>query len=251
MSIKNIPGRFLAAGAIIAVLSSGSLAVAAGEGGLLKGGVRNPSPDQSKTLTRETEIIADNNSYGTRQSNKSDNGGGAIYGCRSLEGGTPAGREPCIRSNNLSRGLSFEFETDGNLGGTIVAIGGDNAKPFTTNATGVATGLNADRVDGKNAEDLTKDALTQYQGQVRIAAVQGDGKLTSGRGATQATREAIGQYTVDFDTKIGACAQQATGRATIPRFVSLEQVDDDTIRVRTFDTTGAPDDTAFHLTVSC
>lgn len=43
----------------------------------------------------------------------------------------------------------------GELAGRIeVGGGGDGAKPFTTNATGVATGLNADRVDGLEAAEL-------------------------------------------------------------------------------------------------
>ena len=63
-------------------------------------------------LNAETQIIASNGSYGTRQSNKRDgDGGGAIYGCRSS-----AGREPCIRSNNLKGGRAFEFQTVGKRG---------------------------------------------------------------------------------------------------------------------------------------
>jgi len=116
------------------------------------------------TATRETEIISNNaastaskGGYSTRQSNLSNSGGGAIYGCRST-GGT--NRNPCLRGNNLSTGLAFEFNaTNGSTTGTITAGGGgDSKKPFTTNATGVATGLNADRVDGKSASEIVSDA---------------------------------------------------------------------------------------------
>ena len=101
-------------------------------------------------LNSETEIIADTSTYGTRQSNKKDgDGGGAIYGCRSNPG-----NEPCIRANNLKGGRAFEFVTVGKEAGRIEVGGDHTGAPFTTNATGVATGLNADQVDGKSATDF-------------------------------------------------------------------------------------------------
>jgi hypothetical protein len=132
-------GRYVLASAVVLGLLVSPFAVAS-TGDLLREGKRNPG---SGSAHNETELISSTKTYGTRQSNVRDgNGGGAIYGCRSKPG-----REPCIRSNNLSSGRAFEFETDGSEGGRIEA-NGSNAKPFTTNATGVATGLNADRVDG-------------------------------------------------------------------------------------------------------
>ena len=105
-----------------------------------------------KAYTKETEIIANVGTYGTRQSNKSNNGGGAVYGCRSAAGGTPKGNEPCVRASNLADGRAFEFNANG--GTEVGAITGPAAAaPFTTTATGVATGLNADKVDGKDATD--------------------------------------------------------------------------------------------------
>ena len=53
--------------------------------------------------------------------------------------------------------------------------------PFTTSATGVATGLNADKVDGKDAATISADAN-------RFATVSGAGALGNQRGATAATR---------------------------------------------------------------
>lgn len=145
----------LATGVLAVGLSSFAIAAT---GDPLRQGVRNG------TTTSETEIIGNLKSatglkggYVTRQSNLSSSGGGAIYGCRSQAGGssaTPA-QNPCVRANNLSVGLAFEFNaTSGAVAGTINAgAGGDTKKPFTTNATGIATGLNADRVDGM---DLTQ-----------------------------------------------------------------------------------------------
>jgi hypothetical protein len=144
--------------AVIGALIMGSLggttfAVAAGEGRALLGGARNPGNDQSQELTRETEIIANTSTYGTRQSNKSNNGGGAVYGCRSAAGGTERNNEPCLRSTNLTNGRAFEFNA--NQGTEVGRITGPrNAAPFTTSAQGVATGLNADQVDGMSANEM-------------------------------------------------------------------------------------------------
>lgn len=136
----------IAAGVVLALgLSS---AADARTGDPLREGARNG------TTTRQTQIISNiGNGYSTRQSNKSTTGGGAIYGCRSTSATTS---KACIRANNLSTGRAFEFATaSGLLGGLItVGTGGDSRKPFTTNATGVATGLNADRVDSLNAADI-------------------------------------------------------------------------------------------------
>ncbi len=154
----------VAATGILAVGIS-SLAIGA-TGSNLREGVRNG------TAVNETEIISNVNAttaatggFSTRQSNLSTTGGGAIYGCRSTVGGTAANppTNPCIRANNLSTGFAFEFNaSNGTTAGLItVGKGGDATKPFTTNATGVATGLNADRVDGANAADIVNLARTK------------------------------------------------------------------------------------------
>ena len=98
-------------------------------------------------------------------------GGGAIYGCRSTAGGSAANppKNPCIRANNLSTGFAFEFNATGaeSAGSITVGAGGDAKKPFTTNATGVATGLNADRVDGVEAAALkSRWLLVNEAGQI-------------------------------------------------------------------------------------
>jgi hypothetical protein len=135
-------GRYVLGSALVLALLVSPFAVAT-TGDVLREGKRNPS---SGSAHRETEIISSNNTYGTRQSNiQNGNGGGAIYGCRSKPE-----REPCIRANNLNTGRAFEFETNGTEGGRIEADT-PGARPFTTNATGVATGLNSDQVDGLHA----------------------------------------------------------------------------------------------------
>ena len=142
---RTNPGRYVLASAALLVLAVSPFAVGA-TGDALREGKRNPSSGSS---SRETEIISKSKTYGTRQSNVGNgNGGGAIYGCRSNPG-----REPCIRSNNLDTGRAFEFETDGGEAGRIETKS-ETGRPFTTNATGVATGLNADRVDGMHAAKI-------------------------------------------------------------------------------------------------
>ncbi len=148
------------------VVATGLLVVGIAPFGIAATGDTLREGKRNGTTTAETEIVSNLKSttarkggYSTRQSNLSTSGGGAIYGCRSQAGGsraTPAPQNPCLRSNNLSRGLAFEFNaTLGDVAGAItVGNGGDSKKPFITNATGVATGLNADRVDGQSASEL-------------------------------------------------------------------------------------------------
>lgn len=161
--------RSVLAASVVLTLGISSFAVAR-NGDVVTQGARNG------TTTKETQIIANvgttnanTGGFSTRQSNKSSTGGGATYGCRAQA--APANK-PCLRANNLSTGLAFEFQaTSGTNGGTItVGGGGDAAKPFTTNATGVADGLNADRVDGKGADEIqrgaTRWALINEAGQI-------------------------------------------------------------------------------------
>ncbi|WP_026911070.1 hypothetical protein [Patulibacter minatonensis] len=133
----------------------------AATGGTLTLGERNGASSETEIISNEGAGTGAKGGYSTRQSNLSSTGGGAIYGCRSTARTTAKDeKNPCLRANNLSNGLAFEFRsTRGSVAGDIsVGNGGDGAKPFTTNATGVATGLNADRVDGLNAEDIAKAA---------------------------------------------------------------------------------------------
>src|ERR1700754_3260359 len=184
----SFSGRAAVATALILAIGVPATALGFGEGRNLLLGKRNPS---RAGLSSEPQIIADITTYGTRQSNlRSGDGGGAIYGCRSAPG-----HEPCIRSNNLTTGRAFEFATRGNEGGRIETATPAGA-PFTTNATGVATGLNADRVDGKEAADFAPAAdLTALAGSLFMAQVAADGTLGANkRGAVSATRTAAAPF---------------------------------------------------------
>jgi hypothetical protein len=237
-------GPWILASALLVALMVAPFAGAFGEGNSVRGGARNPSPDARRAYTKETEIIANVNTYGTRQSNKSNNGGGAVYGCRSGDGGTPKGNEPCVRASNLTTGRAFEFNS--NNGTEVGAITGPaTAAPFTTTAKGVATGLNADQVDGKSADEITAAALARY------AKVSGAGALGDQRGATAAARSATGVYSVDFNADVSKCARTVSVTGDAPGTATTTATDADTVAVHTFDGTAAAADRAFDLVVTC
>ena len=196
-------GRAAVVCSLILAIGVPSAALGFGEGRSLLLGKRNPGYPHA--VSAETQIISDNATYGTRQSNlRNGDGGGAIYGCRSA-----AGHEPCIRANNLNTGRAFEFATDGNEGGRITTKDANGA-PFSTNATGVATGLNADRVDGKDATDFAA------AGDLLFAAVTDSATAAptvTGRGApavTKATSGADTVFTVKFNKDVSKCSYTAS-----------------------------------------
>jgi hypothetical protein len=208
MKSFRFSGRAAVVCSLILAIGVPSVAMGFGEGRNLLLGKRNPSNNPSLALTSETEIIANSPTYGTRQSNKKDgDGGGAIYGCRSS-----LGNEPCVRAANLKGGRAFEFVTIGAQGGRI-ETGSPTGAPFTTNATGVATGLNADRVDGKEAADFAPAAdVTALAGSLLFAAVSETGTLGASRGGVSASKAASPSnvYTVKFNKDVSKCSFTAS-----------------------------------------
>ena len=201
MKKLRFSGRDAIICSLILAIGVPSVAMGFGEGRNMLLGKRNPSNNPALALSTETEIIANNSTYGTRQSNKKDgDGGGAIYGCRSNPGS-----EPCIRSNNLKGGRAFEFATRGKEAGRI-ETGDPTGAPLTTNATGVATGFNADKVDGRDASDLASP------GDSLFAAVNADGSLAAGgpEATGSARTDAAAQtYTVTFGRDVSKCSATA------------------------------------------
>jgi hypothetical protein len=261
--------------------SAQAAAIAAGDP--LRAEVRNG------TTAKETEIIGDFNAstgskggYVTRQSNTQTGakaGGGAIYGCRGAAGGTASGSAPCLRSVNLAAGFAFEFSSAGGVAG-LIAVGdgttpSPSARPFTTNANGVATGLNADRVDSLNAAEiaatpgppngaaggaltgtypnpgLAADVAGVAVGGVRAGA---DGTLASSfnrsGGSPTVTRTGVGTYNVTFPGL-------TVGAGALPQVTLIGGTFGETsattsgggVQVFTADSTGAAADRAFALTV--
>jgi hypothetical protein len=154
----------LLAGVVIAVAVA-PLAIGA-TGSFVRAGLGN-------SATSETGIIANTTGYATRQSNLNTTQGGAVaYGCRA-----PVATKPCLFAFNLSSGQAFQFRSRGLQAGTITVnppAGKTAAQvaPFTTNATGVATGLNADMVDGHHSTDFEPASGTKRLGAVKLTAGQ-------------------------------------------------------------------------------
>jgi hypothetical protein len=229
--------RHVVVAALILAIGIPSVAVATGEGRNLILGKRNPS---SGKVTRETEIIARNGTYSTRQSNFGS-GGGAIYGCRAAPGA-----EPCLRATNLTTGHAFQYETRGGTAGSIT-VGDATAPPFTTNATGTVANLSSDRLDGR---DSTEFANT---GDLLWAAVGGGGALQAGRGATAATRQTTpNTYIVTFARDVSRCSYGVTptggDNAGKPGASVAAGSNPTNVRV---DFPAAANETPFHLQVIC
>jgi hypothetical protein len=253
-------GRVLLAAVVIGLLAA-PVAVGQGAASALVGGQRNPSNNASSSFTRETEIVgnvaqnqggvaANTGGYTTRQSNKSDSGGGAIYGCRAK-----AGTESCVAANNLNNGDAFRFQSTPSAASVGQIRFGNNPAvpvdkpPFTTNATGLVKNLDADRVDGKSAEDF------MAAGSVRFAVVAADGTIGAGSGlaanakATVAADAGDEVVTVPFAADVTKCAATASPTAAIadPLIVGVGS-NGTSITVREPNVTAA---VGFNLQVTC
>lgn len=238
---------------------------AARTGENLREGVRNG------TTLSETEIISNiastlstTGGYSTRQSNLSSSGGGAIYGCRSAAGGSaakPRPQNPCVRANNLSTGYAFEFNASkGAVGGLIsVGSGGEKTRPFVTNATGVALGLNADRVDGLHASQIVAAARTKTGlaaedadklGGTSAATIKDETqpwsfKLTNGQSKTIVT---VGPLTLSAGCAIGSGGNdiatyslKTTADNSVARYGATDDADFDASETHAVNSTVAAD----------
>jgi hypothetical protein len=235
--------RYMLIGGLVLAIGIPSIAAGYGEGRALIIGKRNPSGYHS--INKETQIIAANGTYATRQSNKKiGDGGGAIYGCRSN-----VGNEPCILSRNLRAGRAFQFETAGKEGGRI-EVGDKTGAPFTTNATGVASGLNADQVDGRDSSDIASPSDSLF------AAVNADGTLAAGgpeaTGSIRSDAPAE-TYTVTFNRDVSKCSATANVVGTSADFSLGVQPGPaaNQVRVDQRNTSDGNDGRAFHLQVIC
>jgi hypothetical protein len=161
-----------------------------------------------------TAIVSDSTGYSTRQSNNHNgDGGAASYGCRAN-----SGKEPCLYVlNHSTSGKVFRFQSDGGSPAGEILVKPPTGKtpadvaPFSTNATGVATGLNADKVDGQSAADIAAAAKPLF------AAVAADGTSSGNRGLAQSnavTHTGTGAYTVTFAGDVSKCAYSATETTT-------------------------------------
>jgi len=244
--MKRIPfsGRAAVVCSLILAIGVPTTAMGFGEGRNLLLGKRNPSSNPSQSLTSETQIIANNSTYGTRQSNKGT-GGGAIYGCRAT---ATAGQPACVRASNLNGGQAFQFTTTGANAGSIT-VGNPAGAPFTTNATGVATGLNADKVDGKDATDFA--AATDLKAETASllgAQITATGNVDTNHNRGGVSASVAGSvYTVTFNRDVSKCSYTAspTGAAS----AQSPGVDAGAVATQVTVDTGTPK--AFYLQVVC
>lgn len=248
---RSRPGsRYALVSVALLALLVAPLAIAAGEGDSIRGGERNPTHSATQALTKETEIIANTTTYGTRQSNKNPtDGGGAVYGCRAV-----LNREPCIRANNLNTGRAFEFQATKGTQGGFIRVGAPTpnpaATPFGTNASKRVANLNSDMVDGKHAADLVNKADLLY------AVVSATGALIRGHGATSSSASGF-NATVVFNRNVSTCAYQATVSGSSTAAGNGIAVQENATNVNAVDvnqqslTTPAPGPQGFHLAVTC
>ena len=136
--------------------------------------------------------------------------------------------------------------------------GPSDVSPFTTNATGVATGLNADRVDGQDATDIVAAAKPPF------ASVNSNGTVANSRGVAQSNavqHTGTGTYTVTFATDVSKCAYSATETTTTDGGAAAAAPasgNNNAVQVVTRSGGGAdgteptaPADRPFHLVVNC
>jgi hypothetical protein len=225
----------------------------AGDGDVMRVG------DGNSAETAETRIIGQNvGTYTTRQSNnKEGDGGAATYGCRSA-----LGAEPCLFVNALRTTRAFDFRSRGKEGGRILVTGDPNPRnnvPFTTSATGVATGLNADEVDSLDATEIITAAKPR-RAVVSATAVLNTAASVGVASVARSSGLGDGTYDVKFTDSVANCAFTAT----ITEYensgaVAVElQPDNLTVRVRTragggADGTGNTNvtDKPFNLVANC
>jgi hypothetical protein len=255
---------------IIGVLAA-PLAGATGEGSAIELGERNPFAGSAK---RETQVIAntDTNTYGTRQSNLGK-GGGAIYGCRTSGTGLssdPKTNTACVRVNNLRTGQAFQFQSlSGALigviqSGPVFATPNPNAKPFITNATGVADGLNADKLDGKDADAIIAEA--RQANPAGAAPSFAFGQIAANADVEASRSQGITNDNVDKGTAAGVyCFKGLTSRpknaqatlVTGPGEIAVDTLGDiaecpgnEQLSVRTYSSSGGAEDKAFQITLT-
>lgn len=215
-----IAGALIAIGSAPVALASGGSPTAHAAGihakawKSLRGGIHNPP---FSSYSRTTGLFANTNGFVMRM--KNEGGGG---GLTSLCGSVTTG-PPCLEASNRSTGLAFSFSTSGSTGGTIL-LSNPTGAPFTTNAHGVATGLNANYLEGKKASafqlssepaaDSSKlggKAPSYYlnEGSVLFANVSSAAKIEAGRGAKSAVKTGS-TFTVTFESDVSKCSYSAS-----------------------------------------
>jgi len=195
-----------------------------------------------------------------RNTNQGDGGAGA-FACQS--DANPAGqtnREPCLNMVNKGTGFAAAFRTRGTTGFRLQTSGAGTATPFLldSNATGRVDHLNADQVDGQEANEIGRERFAR----VNVAAdgtptlVRGNGTATT----SPVTRVGPGDYRVEFTADVNACVYQVTPADPANGIIASANEDAGNTKrvvVTTRDgdaadaPVGTPADAPFNLTVNC
>lgn len=179
----------------------------------IKGAIHNPA---SSAYLRTTGIFANFNSWAMRVQNLGS-GGAGTFGCKA-----PGSGAACLAAENTKGGLAFSFATTGLTGGKIL-LTNPNGAPFTTNAHGEATGLNANYLQGKtasefqlanqpaaNANALGGKPASEYAIGGLLFADVSEGKIQHTRGAT-AVSQSGNSFTVTFGSvNVSQCSFTAS-----------------------------------------
>lgn len=253
-------GKYLVVSSLLLALLVAPLAMA-GTGDTVRAGERT-------TFSNIWRLLGNSSSYATQQSNlRQGDGGAARYGCRSS-----AGNEFCLLSKNTGGGGSFRFTSDNSLLGGIIDVDppqgktADDAKPFTTNATGVATGLNADEVDGMSASDIVtaaRQAPIAGAPSFAFARVAADGKTDQSRsqGVTDANiaKTQTGVYCFTSLTSKpktanvtldGVAGETSVDTTTNQPGAACNNANNVEMIVRTYDSAGNAADKPFYVTLT-
>jgi hypothetical protein len=181
----------------------------------IRGAIHNPP---HSAYFRTTGIFSNNGSWTNRVENLGS-GGAALDTCHA-----PGGGLACLDGYNLSGGLAFMFQTSGSTGGEIL-LSNPSGAPFTTNAHGVATGLNANFLQGRqasefqlanqpaaNANALGGQPASAYvtSGQLLFADVVPGPGIRSGRGATAVAKSGEAYIVTFGGSNVSSCSYTAS-----------------------------------------
>ena len=266
-------GSWLIGSTLALALLVTPFALGAGEGKPVLLGKRNPPRGAA---TKTTQVVAKTpvNRYATKVVNNRA-GGASLAGCRSAvtaDFANPKVSTPCLRVSNSRAGEAFQFHSaTGTLVGVIqvgsaFATPNPNARPFVTNATGEALGFNADKVDGKDAQQIIDEArATAPAGDApsfafaRVAAAgTTDQSRSQGVTDTNIKKPAVGVYCFDslgsrpknasvtLDGVPGESSVDTTSKAGTgcPDEAKLDLI------VRTYDSAGVPADKPFYISIT-
>ena len=181
---------------------------------------------------------------------RAGDGGAGAFACNSDTG---AGREPCLNMVNKGNGFAAAFRTRGLTGFRLQTSGSGEATPFLLdkNATKRVDFLNADQVDGQDADEIGRErfARVNVDATGNPTLVRGNGTATT----NPVTRVGAGDYRVEFTADVNSCVYQVTPADPAAARIGSASEDSNTKRVavQTRDAAGAPADAPFHLTVNC